>query len=695
MSTALDFVAALTGRADARLHWRALDDVTGPERRSGYNFFGTLAEVEPDLRRLNDDGYGVFAVVNEGGQKRSDIKRVRAVFVDQDDGRLPDKWHVKPDILVQRDETHWHAYWAVDDLPLADFRTAQLRLAEHYNTDRKVFDLPRVMRVPGFLHNKNRDNPIEVQLVHGCHPSTIGFDCTPVEALLRGLPTVEVQPEDAEPREPSASPPCVRMTSREAVEALGRIDPGCDNATWVKVGQALHSCKFMDGTDSFELWDEWSQASNKYPGRAECLRRWNSFSWREAGGIRIESLFEVGRPTTKQEPAALPANATKKYYQGAEIATAFPPVEYIFANLIPSVDVTLWIGGFDAGKTVATVGLAMSAAAGQDWCGYKFTGKPLTVVYFAGESHELTAEYAAIYAQEELKAWPERFFLSPTAPNLLCDEDVEATIAEIDELRNGGPVLLIGDSFSRMSAMGDDRNNEAEVQRIMNAARRLAQGVDGAFIILGHPTKAETGEQPTTLSGSQVAMNSAAASIAFWNTSATKKELQALTGGRAIRCIKPMRVRGVAQPERQFVELVGYDLAGRGTNRPIARPVPATEVADLQPAKEKATRLDAKQQRIVDIAEWIREKANGSIEAQKVGFTHHTLCEEKKGVPGFSDRTLTAHLKSTGRVPIPGDAHYELSVEVRAPTGRTQTERFYCLRAIKGAEKVDTERDQE
>jgi hypothetical protein len=68
---------------------------------------------------------------------------------------LPDEWHARPDFIVQRDTTHWHAYWLIDDCPVADFRDVQRRLAAHYGTDTAVCNPSRVMRVAGTLHQKD------------------------------------------------------------------------------------------------------------------------------------------------------------------------------------------------------------------------------------------------------------------------------------------------------------------------------------------------------------------------------------------------------------------------------------------------------------------------------------------------------------------------------------------------------------
>lgn len=117
-----------------------------------------ILTIANKLARLNEAGAGIFVTVNEtdgNGRTANNIKRVRALFIDGDDIPRPDKWHRLPDFLCWRDATHWHAYWLVSNCPLDKFKEAQKRLIQFYKSDPNPCDLPRVMRVPGFLHRKS------------------------------------------------------------------------------------------------------------------------------------------------------------------------------------------------------------------------------------------------------------------------------------------------------------------------------------------------------------------------------------------------------------------------------------------------------------------------------------------------------------------------------------------------------------
>lgn len=58
-----------------------------------------------------------------------------------------------------------------------------------------------------------------------------------------------------------------------------------DYDLWIKVGQALHS---IDAPESFDLWDGWSQTSEKYDA-AGMGKKWASFT--KDRGLNVESIF--------------------------------------------------------------------------------------------------------------------------------------------------------------------------------------------------------------------------------------------------------------------------------------------------------------------------------------------------------------------------------------------------------------------
>ena len=56
--------------------------------------------------------------------------------------------------MVNSSPGRWHAYWRVSAFPLEAFQKLQQQLIFKFDSDPIVHDLARVMRLPGFFHQK-------------------------------------------------------------------------------------------------------------------------------------------------------------------------------------------------------------------------------------------------------------------------------------------------------------------------------------------------------------------------------------------------------------------------------------------------------------------------------------------------------------------------------------------------------------
>ena len=133
---------------------------------------GSYQRNATKLGELNAKGAGCFVMVNRGdckGRKASSVQAVRAVFLDLDGSPLAPVLDApcRPAIVCETSREKFHAYWPIAGMPLADFKRAQQALAVRYRGDPKVCDLPRVMRLPGYLHMKGE--PFRSRLLH-CDP---------------------------------------------------------------------------------------------------------------------------------------------------------------------------------------------------------------------------------------------------------------------------------------------------------------------------------------------------------------------------------------------------------------------------------------------------------------------------------------------------------------------------------------------
>jgi RepB DNA-primase from phage plasmid len=139
--------------------FQTFDDTPAKRPRLARIMHGTIGQVALALTTLNDDGAGIFVMINAGdgrGRKTENVTGVRAVFADFDGTPLPESWPLEPHIVVESSPGRLHAYWLVSGVELGEFKQLQEAIAARLGSDPTVCDLPRVMRLPGFIHRKGR-----------------------------------------------------------------------------------------------------------------------------------------------------------------------------------------------------------------------------------------------------------------------------------------------------------------------------------------------------------------------------------------------------------------------------------------------------------------------------------------------------------------------------------------------------------
>ncbi|WP_294532956.1 DUF927 domain-containing protein [uncultured Rhodoblastus sp.] len=128
------------------------------EKRLTRTFKGSLVEHAYVLQRLNAEGAGVFVTINRTDGKgigKENITEIVAVFADTDGAPLEPLLALKPHICIESSPGNYHVYWLVKDCSLEQFAPIQRAIASKFGTDLAVNDVGRVMRLPGFCHNKH------------------------------------------------------------------------------------------------------------------------------------------------------------------------------------------------------------------------------------------------------------------------------------------------------------------------------------------------------------------------------------------------------------------------------------------------------------------------------------------------------------------------------------------------------------
>jgi hypothetical protein len=108
--------------------------------------------------------FGTQLKTDGTGRKAKNITKVRALFADLDGSPLQPILNatLEPHMIIESSKDKYHAYWLVNDCPLDKFSMYQKAIARKFNSDPKVHDLSRVMRMPGFYHCKGSPFPTKI-----------------------------------------------------------------------------------------------------------------------------------------------------------------------------------------------------------------------------------------------------------------------------------------------------------------------------------------------------------------------------------------------------------------------------------------------------------------------------------------------------------------------------------------------------
>lgn len=220
---ALSFLRAITGEGDPRVTFQTFDDSKTEKR--GYLAavsHGTLDEHFDDLVKRNRIGAGIFVMVNagrcSGPRRREAVQAIRAAFLDLDGSPIEPvraalrNTGMTAHVEVESSPGRWHVYIRVMGCPLDQFKAMQQALARPFDGDMAVCDLPRVMRLPGFIHRKG--DPYRSRIL-----STSGHAPYSVAELVRKL---DLRPPD---RGPSAHAKAVPRSQPSAASEAGEPIP--------------------------------------------------------------------------------------------------------------------------------------------------------------------------------------------------------------------------------------------------------------------------------------------------------------------------------------------------------------------------------------------------------------------------------------------------------------------------------------
>ncbi len=267
---------------------------------------GTWREKQAILTTLNRNGAGIYLTVNEthGGRRIEHLRSVRAIWCEWDNPSPPPEWPLAPHILVESSPNKFHIYWLVEEMTPGDHYRVMTVIARQWGGDPNAIDVTRVLRLPGFYHQKVDSKkqltgtPFLVRVIAAEARDVLPPYHTP--QLLTGFRVREWESsQGATKEEPSTETKSRRqfvtqINLTELKDALKHLSSE-NRETWLKIGMALAS---TNHSAAFALWDEWSRVSDKYDEEDQ-YRTWQSF--REQSGkdhdnpVTLGTLYKLAR----------------------------------------------------------------------------------------------------------------------------------------------------------------------------------------------------------------------------------------------------------------------------------------------------------------------------------------------------------------------------------------------------------------
>jgi hypothetical protein len=508
---AVQHVELLAGDSRTPLTFQVFDDSPAKDTGKARIHHGTVTRVWPHLVAASGSGCGVFITVNEtdfNGRARKNIIRVRAYFIDIDGAAKPD-FALPPSLVLSRGPLHHHAYWLVEDGDLGSFTADQKRLAAHYGSDPAVSDLPRVLRLAGFPHQKDPENISAYRIVEAtghvysrakvlaAHPNV--QDAAVVSTVPRDEPLNGDRPGD------------IYNLNGDHVELLTRNGWTLDhtegqNEHWTRPGKS-HGTSATWHTEKRTFYLFSSSVGELAPGQGHslfavraafehandhsaCARAIRAEQYLVTSDMALDSGAAGDAPDDKS-PRRL---AVEFFTQTREEKPA-----WIWNYFIPRKCTSVLGGKQGHMKGLVTVDIAARLTRGDAMPDGSGGGKPGRVLFVTREDDPnmtLLPRLRVARADMNMAAWTHGDFTDsqPIATMAEAAKHVEEMVAL------HGFDLVIVDPLG--SWVEDDMNNGQQVRAVIDPMNRMARRTGCAVLFVAHLKKGSSDDPMDAFSGS-------------------------------------------------------------------------------------------------------------------------------------------------------------------------------------------------
>ncbi|QTF91678.1 AAA family ATPase [Halomonas sp. BM-2019] len=495
---------------------------------------GTLDKNWDALCRLNSRGAGVFVTFNATdarGRDSSNITHVRGVVSDFDTQEAASirlagiygAMGIEPTMFVESSEDKHHAYWLADGLTLEEFKPLQKAIITLLDSDPKVHDLPRVMRLAGFVHQKGE--PFVSRMIHEGARTT-------ADAIRSALAGVPLQAPAATPQAPQAS--TLGNLSRYAQKALEgacsailTAPDGTRNDTLNKEAFGLFGLVkggHLPEHDARLALERAARGAGLADGEVEATLRsaWDSAQARDIPArAAADDFASMSYATSAILPECDPANdaldALDQFKAKHLLAVEPPPQYYVVDGLIPEPVAAAIVAPGSTGKSFWLMQLAACVATGAPFFGHE-VAKPGGVLMLGAEDsrdemsrrlHAIVKEYEWDGQRIDLETLGENYYpisrlgsdnrlTLKSEGNTVFNHEMIRQIVEgaklIPDLR-----LIILDPVSRFRS--GDENASEDATRFVEALETIRRETGVTVLCAHHSRKGSRGDSADDIRG--------------------------------------------------------------------------------------------------------------------------------------------------------------------------------------------------
>jgi hypothetical protein len=421
----------LTGERDPVMDFRCVDErpdskarvaawrATPPDERAPmrFNFRGKPSVLFPRLRKRNGEGWAIYYSVNRTdgeGRKRANMIAARALAIDLDGAPLPTEWRIPPHLILESSPGKFQCLWAINETTDFDaHRGMMLRLAAFYGGDRSVADVTRVLRLPGFLHQKRK--PFRSRIIEHADPAEVEFGRLDFSDFdwLPPLPERERTAHEDD----GHTITCEQLAEFFAhLPAHGFGGGESQYADWLKVGMAAHKATGGLGVDEWLAWCATDPRYNDDDSQEIAADKWLGFDSDRESGVGVGTLYHFGklhgvplailaklfprntaaedfaddREDFKDSDDEPEADAKPdKIKPGLTVTLASEiepePIKWLWQNRIALGKLTIIAGFPDAGKSQITISVASIVSNGDKWPNNEGRAEQGSTLYLSSE----------------------------------------------------------------------------------------------------------------------------------------------------------------------------------------------------------------------------------------------------------------------------------------------------------------------